>query len=866
MESSLGRSMSFGSFRLYPGARLIENEGSRVALGSRALDILIALANRAGEVVTHRELTQRVWRGLVVTPGSLRVHISALRKALGDSEAAPRYIVNVPGQGYCFVAPITHTESPSDVSIRPSPRPAEPESGESSTEQPARPRHNLPNQLTSFIGREKEIRELKGLLASTRLLTLSGSGGCGKSRLALQVATEVLDTFPDGCWSVELAPLDEPALVAQAVANALGIEEQGSGPLPTAIANHLANKRVLLVLDNAEHLIEPCAYLADLLLRRCGALEILVTSREPLSVGGELTYRVPSLSLPKPTDVTVEAVMACECARLFVERARLHRLEFEVTEKNVQTLTSICRRLDGIALAIELAAPRVRTMSIEELNRHLGDRFGMLTSGHRMALPRHRALRSLIDWSHDLLTTGEKTVLRRVAVFPGGVTVDAAEFVCTEGGIGRGLASDLLTSLTDKSILIAEPRDELMRFGMLETVREYALDRLRESGEEEAIRERHLKFFLAMAEAFSAERSEEQRGIKLKRLDQELDNVRAAFAWCDADVERAVTGMRLAGKLAWFWATRSYFTEGRDWIERFLAATPGGEGDEDRAKALATAGTLAQHQSDFATSDAYHRDAIAVYERLGQRREVGGLLGNLGALAVHQGRLPEARELLGEALAVARETDDRRLIAMWLYNLGVLACNVEDFEQARVVMEECVAVSRDAGKWSLAGALQQLGWVRHAQGQRQEALSLLMESLQLHREFEDKVGIANTLYHLAMVSHDNGDFNAAKAQLQEALALQQTVGDRVLTASVLEVLACLTLEFGSLADAARLWGGAQRLRAEIESPQDPMLRRRCEKPITAAREGSQDSAAFDVAWREGRAMSLEAVLRFAMNL
>ena len=860
MESALGPSVSFGPFRLYPGARLIERDGARLALGSRALDILIVLVERAGEVVSHRELTQRVWRELVVSPSSLRVHISGLRKALGEGEGERQYIANVLGQGYCFVAPTSLAEANGTSASAAMPQ----EQAEGVTAQSA-PRNNLPNQLTSFIGREREIRQLKDLLASTRLLTLTGIGGCGKTRLALQVAAEVLDGFPDGCWLVELASIGDSSLVAQAVANVVAAEEQGNRSRVEAVVERLATQCVLLVLDNAEHLVQPCAELADLLLRRCSRLQIFVTSREPLGVSGELTYRVPSLSVAEP-DAPSEVALASESARLFVERARLHRPDFAITKKNARTLTSICRRLDGIALAIELAAPRIRTMSIEELSSHLDDRFGILTGGHRTALPRHRTLRSLIDWSYDLLGSAEKTMLRRMAVFSGGVTVDSAEFVCAGDSIGGGHAFDLLTSLTDKNLLVAEPHEDAARFGMLETVRQYAFDRLRESGEETLLRPRHFEFFASLADALATEPIEEQRNVKLKQLDRELDNLRAALAWCEADVARAPGGLRLAGKLVWFWITRGYFSEGRGWIERFLAATPDGEGDEDRAKALATAGALAYHQDDYEPAVAYHQEAITLYRRLGLRDKATRLLGNLGALAVNRGDYQDARGLFDESLAGAREIGDRRSVALCLYNLGVLACMTGDFEQARVVLEECVTVSREQGKWSAAGALQQLGWVRHAQGQHEQARSLLMESLDLHREFEDKLGIARTLYYLGMVSHDEGDTAAAKAQLREALALEQTVGDRILSASTLEALAGLSLSFAGPLDAARLWGAAQCVREEIGAPQELVLRRRCERQIAAARQACGDDAAFDAAWSEGRAMTLEATARLALNL
>jgi predicted ATPase/DNA-binding winged helix-turn-helix (wHTH) protein len=869
MEDSSGRSVSFGPFRLYPEARLIEKEGLRLTLGSRALDVLIVLVDRAGDVVTHRELAQRVWRGLVVSPGSLRVHVSGLRKALGDNEAEPRYIANVPGQGYSFVAPVrqrraeqAHEPAPTfEGQIRVESREIPP------VEQPAGVRHNLPYPRTSFVAREREIRDLKGLLSSTRLLTLTGTGGCGKSRLALQVATEVLDDFPDGCWLVELAPLSDPTLVAQSVGKVLGIEEQGKGPMLDALARQLSTKRMLLVLDNTEHLIEPCAVLADHLLRCCSGLQVLATSREPLLASGELTYRVPSLAIPSVDDATVQGLLACESARLFVERARLHRQDFEVTPKNVPTLISICRCLDGIALAIELAAARTRTMSIEELNKHLDDRFSILTNGHRTALPRHRTLRSLIDWSHDLLTDGEKTVLRRIAVFPGGLTVDAAEFVCTGESVDRDRALDLLTSLTDKSLLIAEVLEESTRFRMLETLRQYAWERLRESGDEPRVRSLHLQFFADLAEDFGTEVNEDRHFEKLARIEQEIDNLRAALAWCDADVSRAPVGLQIVVRLALYWLTRGLSSEARGRIERLLEVIPSSvEDNEIRARALAIAGGMAYQQGDYSPAEAYFRESIPIYERLGLRHMVGRQLLNLGAVTAQRGEFLEAVEQYENALSYAREDGDPRHIAVCLGNLGNAACQINDFERARLALEECVSLSRAVGRWSTAKALLQLGCARSLQGAHQEARALLQEALDLGRDTEDKSELASILHSLGMVSHDLGDAPTAKAHLREALGIAYAIGDRFRVVQILEALAGLPPGFGAPTDAARLWGQAERLREDIGTPQGPHERKRIGRHIASAREELHDDAAFDGAWRQGRTMTLDEAVRLATRL
>ena len=380
----------FGRFELQPDERRLLESGTLVHLRPHALDLLLAFAERAGQLVTKDELLKRVWRSVVVEENTLQAHISALRKVLG-SEA----IATVSGHGYRFTQQVIQIAAGASSSA-------------------STPKHNLPHALTSFIGREKEITELSQLLASARLLTLTGSGGCGKTRLAIQLAKQRAHAYPDGAWLVELAALTDAALVPQTVASVLSIKEKVGSSLIDTIAEHLASRALLLVLDNAEHLIDACAQLAESLLQRCERLVILVTSREPLTITGELIYRVPSLSVPdEKTDTKPESVAAYESARLLIERARLQRPDFAVTPQNSAAIASICRRLDGIALALELAAPRLRTLSVEELSRRLDRRFELLTEGSRTALPRHRTLRALIDWSFDLLTDAEKAMLRR---------------------------------------------------------------------------------------------------------------------------------------------------------------------------------------------------------------------------------------------------------------------------------------------------------------------------------------------------------------------------------------------------------------------------------------------------------------------
>lgn len=822
----------FGPFELEPDERRLLAGQRPVRLGPHAFDLLLTLVDRAGHLVTKDELFEQVWGKVVVEENTLQAHVSALRKVLG-----PAAIATVPGRGYRFALDVTR-----DQPLR------------------AAARHNLPQAVTSFIGRDREIAEVRKWLAATRLLTLSGAGGCGKTRLALQVAGTVPEPHPDGIWFVELAPLGDPSLVPQALAKALGIAEQPGKDLVKTLAESLASRRLLLVLDNAEHLLEACARLADDLLRRCAGLSLLVTSRERLGIDGELVYRVPSLSVPQARpDASCEEVLDCEAARLLIDRARLQQPGFEVRDKDAAALASICRRLDGIALAIELAAPWVRVMPMEELARRLDDRFGVLTGGSRVALPRHRTLRSLIDWSHDLLGEPEKAVLRRMSVFAGGCTLEAAERVCGGEDVERAQVLDLLASLHDKSLVTAETQGEETRFGLLETMRHYAQDRLRESGEEEAVRDRHLQFFLAQAGRLTdPAQTDSQLQAKLLQLDREHDNIRAALAWCEAAPSRSVQGLALAGQLHWFWRMRGHYGEAQGWIGRLLAIAPRHPQEDAHASAFHAAGALAYLQGDYATAETRHAEALAIWKRLRHQRGVVRSLISLGDIAHSRGGLADARELYADALAIARETGDRRNISMALHCLATVAYDDADYATAEALLEECVAVSREIGAWRAAIALSQLGEVRQAQGDLDAARAALLQASKAQRDWGDRPGLAKTLVRLATVAHDAGDVATAKSHLREAMEVMPA-GD------ALAHLAWLGA-FAGLSRSAGLWGCAERLREEIGAPMSKPERARHERLVAAARIALHDDGAFARAWNEGRSWDFDEALRHALDL
>ncbi|SRR5579884_626936 len=485
-------------------------------------------------------------------------------------------------------------------------------------------RHNLPVQLSSFIGREKQIVEVQALLARARLLTLTGSGGTGKSRLSLQVAADLVETYRDGVWLVELAAVSDAALVVQAVASVVNVREEPGKPLLQSLVEGLRGKQLLLVLDNCEHVLEAAASLAEGVLKQCPEVKILASSREGLGLSGEQTYRVPSLGLPpdpgQRRTVGLEDVIGSESVRLFAERAALVRPDFTLTPGNAPTLARLCHRLDGIPLALELAAARVRALPVEQIEARLQDRFRLLTGGSRTALPRQQTLRALIDWSYDLLSETERTLLRRLSVFMGGWTLEAAEAICAGEGIEEWEVLDLLTSLVDKSLVVYEGPEPSTRYRLLETIRQYARDRLYEAGDGALYRDRHRDWFLSLAEQAEPQLQGPEQALWLERLETEHDNLRAALEWSLAADGSAEAGLRLVGALWRFWEMRGYLTEGRAHLADALSHAQTQERTQERARALTGAGNLAWHQSDYEAARTLHEQSLAIYQALGNTK------------------------------------------------------------------------------------------------------------------------------------------------------------------------------------------------------------------------------------------------------
>ena len=724
--------------------------------------------------------------------------------------------------------------------------------------------NNLPQQATNFVGRGDELAQMRLLFASARALTLTGSGGSGKTRLSLQVAADSLERFPDGAWLVELAPLSDPGLVPQTVATVLGLKEEPGMSIVQTLIKHLKDKRLLLLLDNCEHLIDGCAQLVDTLIRQCPNLTVLATSREALGIGGEQTYRVPSLSLPDPRQAhTPVSVAPFEAVQLFIDRAVRVRADFEVTDQNASTLASICNRLDGMPLAIELAAARVRSLSVEEINSKLDQRFRLLTGGSRTALPRQQTLRALIDWSYDLLRDAEKRVLQRLSVFAGGWTLEAAERVCAGEGVDEGDALDLLTSLADKSLVAVDRTDGQSRYRLLETVRQYARESLLESGGGEAVRKRHGDYFLALAEAAETKLVGAEQAEWLRRLEDEHDNLRSALEWSIAEA-RSQEDLRLCGALNRFWSTRGHLVEGRHWCARILNKDQAPPRTREYAKALNAAGVLAWNQTDYPAARALLDESLAMSRQLGDREGIGRSLNSLGNVAVEQGDYPTAWQRYEESLAIRRDLGDRRAMAGVLGNLGNVAYERGDFPAARALSLEALAISRELGdRARVADALNNLGSLAYDQGDFASARVLIEESLAISRDLGDRDGIASSLHSLGMVAYLQGDLAAARTLHKEGLANRRDLGDRLGLSRALEGLAAVAAALGRSLRAARIWGAAERLREEIGTPLSPTDRPGYDRRGAAARAAVGDDAAFDGAWQQGRALTLEQAIELA---
>jgi predicted ATPase/class 3 adenylate cyclase len=629
--------------------------------------------------------------------------------------------------------------------------------------------NNLPQQATSFVGRERELGEARDALRRTRLLTLVGAGGIGKTRLSLQLAAEVLDDYPDGVWLVELAAIADAGLVVQAVASVLGVKEEANRSLPDVLVASCADKRLLVVLDNCEHLLDACATLCEHLLRGTAEVRILATSREPLRIGGEVVFSVPALGVPESGANERDATyVSYPAVRLFAERAGAVLPSFHLTAANGGTIVEICRHLDGIPLAIELAAARTRAIPVETIAARLGDRFRLLSSGNRAALPRQQTLRALIDWSHDLLDERERVLFRRLAVFAGGWTLEGAESVCAGGVVETAQVMELCASLVDKSLVVANV--DTGRYRLLETIRQYAGERLEASGEAGAVRTRHLDFHLAFAEAAEPHLRGLDQAEWLARLDGEVENLLAAHAWCDKAPEGGVKGLRLVNAVKGYWFSRGLLPLGRRVVKEALDRPHAQSRDCVRCIALFGAGQACSFSGEYDEAIVYLEESLAIARELGDRTRIAAALQPLSLAEVGRGRVEAARRHAEEALALARAIDDPQQIASAL-NTVAQACRVQgDFATAEPLYDQVVALGRRLGHAAMVA-----------------------------------VGLLN----LAMVYLERGAHGSARIALQEVLAIADETHSMPTGQGALEVASGFAALVGNDLLAMRLFGAAE---------------------------------------------------------
>jgi non-specific serine/threonine protein kinase len=677
---------------------------------------------------------------------------------------------------------------------------------------PAVPGPNLPQPASSFIGRDREVAEVERLFATTRVLTLTGAGGCGKTRLALRLAATLQRRFPDGVWLVEFGPLAEPALVSQTVASTLRIREEWGRPPLELVGELLRTKQLLLVLDNCEHIVEAVARLVDTLVRACPQLYILTTSQEALRLAAEVQYRVPSLRVPDLARLPLTAELArFEGVQLFCERAQAVQPQFALTEHNRRAVAEICCRLDGIPLAIELAAARTRMLTPEQIARRLDDRFRLLVGGERTAPSRQQTLRGLIDWSYDLLADKERQLLGRLALFVGSFTLEAAEKVCAGEEIDEAAIIDLLATLVDRSLVLRDEQDGESRYRLLETIRDYAGRRLAETGARDTYRRRHYEWYLTLVEQLDSASTSPQDAW-LGQLALEEDNLRVALAWCVG--HDTGSGLRLAGSLWRYWDSRGLLTEGARWLEGLLApaAGPGaasvevlGETAEaavvhgrtvearSLARALMALGWLAHSQGDSRSARTRLEAGLAIFRAIGDGWGIRWMLVRLAFLILSEGDVHRARELVEETLALARASGDLADVAWLLNRLSIIAHYEGDLSRASVLLDESLRILEQSGdKRVIAWSVGDLGNLATSQGDYTRAERLLQDSLAALREIGTKDGIYWRLLQLGHLARCQGHIEQARSFLEDSLSVARDIAGKLEIGLSLESLAYLS--------------------------------------------------------------------------
>ena len=800
----------------------------------------------AGEYRPSKQIAQKLAECLGITPGQ---HDEFVRYARGGHASAAHLLV--------------------------APQPMPPGAQQRSDEPLSSSPNNLPTISTPLIGRRHTVTAVANLLLrpSVRLLTLTGAPGIGKTRLGLQVATQLIYEFQHGVFMVPLSSTMEADLVAATIAHAITVKESAGRSITESMLDYLKDKQMLLLLDNFEHVL-PAAPLLAQLISACPGLKLLVTSRAALHLHGEQQFQVPTLGLPELTYLPdLEALLSYPAVQLFVARAQAVNPDFVLNKGNAGTVAQICSRLEGLPLALELAATRINVLPPHEMLGRLTltghPRLRLLTGGARDLPTRQRTLRDAIDWSYSLLDKAEQSIFRQLAVFVGGCTLDAAEAVCQ---IPDSVSTDVLDavgSLMDKSLLRAaeissqKPGPTGSRFIMLETIREFAFERLVESGESEAAQRRHVEYYLELAERAAPELKGPQQSLWLNRLEQEHDNYRAALAW---KLERGEVGvaLRLITALWSFWYVHNHLTEGRRWLDHVLAQSsilP----VYLQAKAQDGAGTLAWAQGDYVAAKKFHQASLELRRDLGDRSGIATSLAMLGMVATGEGNLKASEALFEESLALRRELGDKWGTIISLLNLGTVVLNQGDPAKATSLFEECLALYDELGdRWGMAVVLNNLGQAAHNQEDFERAMNLQRQSVALFREAKDEWGVAAALINLGYALLMHGDHRQAQQVYAQSLTLSHDLGDKARAAACLEGLATVAGAQGKAQGMVRLVGAAETLKEAIGVPVLPSVEPQIRGYLADARVRLGE-VAFGEFLTEGQAMSLEQAVEYALG-
>jgi predicted ATPase/class 3 adenylate cyclase len=728
--------------------------------------------------------------------------------------------------------------------------------------------NNLPQQLTSFIGREREVEEAKELLKSARLLTLLGMGGLGKTRLSLQVGADVMDAYPDGVWFVDLAPIRDDTLVASETAKVLGVQEEPGRSLAQTLGAHLRSRTLLLILDNCEHLVNASAALANALLRAAPDIRIIATSREALRVPGEQTYPVFPLAVPDRS-ASADVLSRSEAVQLFMDRARLQRPGFALTDKEAASLgldavAELCARLEGIPLALELAAARMRTLSIQDINKRLHDRFKLLTGGGRVLLERQQTLRALVAWSYDMLQESEQRLLERLSVFAGGFDLEAAETICGADPLEAAEIIDLLTSLVEKSLVMIDEGESGTRYRQLETIREFAREYLNKRDDAAAIAARHCDHYLLMAKAANKNLQGAEQAVWTRRVEAELDNLRAAINLALSGEVDPILAVKFEVALMGFRFLRGYSTEGRKYIRAALGLPAVQASDVAHAHALYVGAVLADNQSDYAEAVRLLEPCLELRRRIGNPVDIAATLSMLGTVRLREDNPEQARLYDEEALGIFRGIHDKIGEAIELGHLGEICMHVSDDARASEYFERCLAIARAIDHSELQSECElYLGEIALYEGDVAAARQRFARSLEVSRDAENKRGGAMALWWTGKADVEERKYESARIRLDAAVKAFRSSEMTAEALACLEDHARLMQATGRIDDSVRLFAAAAAARERLVLRPPRRGSQRSEESIALAR-AAVGASAFEAAWKEGQGWQLDTAVQYAL--